>query len=141
MSQMTAERQAFPARTDALPRVTAFVESRCAALGADRGATLLLMLMAEDLFINTVTHGYGHDGRRRVSLSVRDCGAELELVAEDNAAEFDPFARLPPVPSPEEAAVGGYGRLLVAGLSSRQSYERQGLRNRVTLGVPKKRPA
>ena len=135
---MTAERQAFPARTDALPSVTAFVESRCAALGAGRGATLLLMLMAEELFINTVVHGYGNDGRRRVKLSVRDCGPEVELVAEDRARAFNPFDA---VPAPPEGgpAVGGYGRLLLAGLSSRKSYEREGPCNRVTVGVPKNR--
>ena len=134
---MTAERQAFPARTDVLPRVTAFVESRCAALGADRGATLLLMLMAEELFINTVVHGYGNDGRRRVNLSVRDCGLEVELVAEDQARAFNPFEG---VVAPLEPTVGGYGRQLLTGLPARQSYERQGPRNRVTVGVLKNRP-
>jgi anti-sigma regulatory factor (Ser/Thr protein kinase) len=139
MSQMTAERQAFPARTDALPSVTAFVESRCAALGAGRPATLLLMLMAEELFINTVIHGYGNDGRSRVDLSVRDCGAEVELVAEDSAREFNPFEGVS-VPDPADQGVGGYGRLLLTGLSSRKSYERQGPHNRVTVGVLKNRP-
>ncbi len=137
---MTAERQAFPARTDALPEVTAFIESRCAALGADRGTTLVLMLMAEELFINTVVHGYGNDGRQRVNLSVRDCGPEVELVAEDSAREFNPFDGVA-APAPGEPAVGGYGRLLLSGLSSRQTYERQGPRNRVTVGVLKNRPA
>ena len=134
MSHMTAERQAFPARTDALPSVTAFVESRCAALGAGRPATLLLMLMAEELFINTVVHGYGNDGRCQVDLAVRDCGLEVELVAEDSAGEFNPFEGVT-VPAPADAVVGGYGRVLLVGLSSRQSYERQGPRNRVTVGV------
>lgn len=137
---MAAERQAFPARTDALPEVAAFIESRCAAIGAGRPATLLLQLMAEELFINAVVHGYGNDGRRRVDLSVRDCGPEVELVAEDSAREFNPFDDVP-VPDPAESAVGGYGRLLLAGLSSRKSYERQGPRNRVTVGVMKDRPA
>jgi anti-sigma regulatory factor (Ser/Thr protein kinase) len=135
---MTAERQAFPARTDALPKVTAFVESRCAAVGAGRGATLLLMLMAEELFINTVVHGYGNDGRRRVNLAVRDCGPEVELVAEDSARAFNPFDAVP-APASDDPAVGGYGRLLLTGLSSRKSYERQGPRNRVTVGVLKNR--
>ena len=137
---MTAERQAFPARTDVLPKVTAFIERRCAALGAGRGATLLLILMAEELFINTVVHGYGNDGRRRVNLSVRDCGLEVELVAEDQARAFNPFDGVA-APDPADAGIGGYGRVLLTGLSSRQSYERQGPRNRVTVGVLKSRPA
>ncbi|MGH8481402.1 MAG: ATP-binding protein [Nevskiaceae bacterium] len=133
---MTAERRAFPARTDALPRVSAWVESRCGQLGLGRPATLLLMLMAEELFINAAVHGYGNDGRRRIRLSIRDCGAEVELVAEDNAPAFDPFHAVP-VPAGER--VGGYGRRLLVGLSSRQSYQRRGRRNCVTVGVQKNR--
>jgi len=135
---MTAERQAFPARTDVLPRVSAFVERRCADLGVGRPATLLLQLMAEELFINAVVHGLGNDGRRRVRLTLRDCGPEVELVAEDNAREFNPFDGIPPAP-PAAEHVGGYGRLLLVGLSSRQSYQRRGQRNRVTVGVRKNR--
>ncbi|MGH2829457.1 MAG: ATP-binding protein [Actinomycetota bacterium] len=133
---MTAERQAFPARTDALPRVSTWVESRCAQLALGRPATLLLMLMAEELFINAAVHGYGNDGRRRVRLSIRDCGAEVELAAEDNAPAFDPFAAVPP---PAGDRVGGYGRRLLLGLSSRRAYLRRGRRNCVTVGVQKNR--
>lgn len=134
---MTAERQAFPARTEALPRVSAFVEQRCASLGVGRSATLLLLLMAEELFINTVVHGYGNDGRRRVRLEVRDCGPEVELVAEDDARAFNPFGGVPT--GARDGRVGGYGRLLLLGLPSRQSYQRRGRSNRVTVGVLKNR--
>lgn len=134
---MTVERQAFPARTEALPRVSAFVEQRCRVLGISRSATLLLLLLAEELFINTVIHGYRNDGRRRVRLEVRDCGPEVELVAEDDARPFNPFDGVPV--GPREPRVGGYGRLLLVGLSSRQSYQRRGRRNLVTVGVLKNR--
>lgn len=136
---MTAERQAFPARTDALPQVTAWVERRCSELGLGRSATLLLLLMAEELFINASLHGFGNDGRRRVRLSIRDCGAEVELGSEDNAPAFDPFGPISGVaPGPER--IGGYGRLLLFGLSSRRAYQRRGRRNCVIVGVQKNRP-
>ncbi len=133
---MTAERQAFPARTDVLPRVSAWVEARCAELAVGRAATLLLLLMAEELFINAAIHGYHNDGRRRVRLSIRDCGAEVELAAEDNAPAFDPLASALP---PPDDRIGGYGRPLLLGLSSRRSYQRRGRRNCVTVGVQKNR--
>lgn len=137
---MTAERQAFPAQTGALPEVSAFVERRCAELGACRETTLLLLLMAEELFINTVVHGYGEDARQRVDLTVRGAGAEIELVAEDSAGAFNPFEGVPDAGAPaDEERVGGYGRRLLVGLTSRQAYERAGSRNRVTVGVPKNR--
>lgn len=136
---MTAERRAFPARAEALPRVSTWVESRCVHLGLARPATLLLLLMAEELFVNAAIHGFGNDGRRRIRLSIRDCGPEVELIAEDNAPAFDPFQALPPL-APTDDTVGGYGRRLLAGLSSRQAYQRRGTRNRVTVGVLKNRP-
>lgn len=134
---MKAERQRFPARADALPRVSAFVERRSRELGAGRRAALRLILLAEELFINTVMHGYGSRGGRRgqaVTLAVRDAGREIELVAEDAAPAFNPFG---PLPRPEPGAVGGLGRVLVAGLSSRHRYERRAGRNRVTVAVLK----
>lgn len=134
---MAAERQRFEARTGALAEVTAFVERRCAELGAGRNATLRLMLVAEELFINAVVHGYGGDCGKDIVLTLRDTGRDLELVAEDGAPAFDPFAR---VPKPSTTGtVGGLGRALVAGVSSRHSYERRGRRNRVTVGVAKQR--
>lgn len=138
---MTAERRRFQARVDALPRVCAFVERRCRELGAGRYATLRLILVAEELFINTVTHGYGGDSRKQVALAVRASGAEIELVAEDGAPAFDPFGEVPQpaaVTDPRDAA-GGFGRALVVGMSSRHRYERCGRRNRVTVGVLKHR--
>jgi serine/threonine-protein kinase RsbW len=137
---MTAQRRAFPARTDALPRVEAFVERRCRLLGADRNATLRLMLAAEELFINAVTHGYGGRGRGRVTLAINDCGSEVELVAEDTAVAFDVFANVPEPPAardPRDAPIGGLGRALVAGMASRHAYERRAGRNRVTVAVGK----
>lgn len=133
---MSAPRQRFPARADALPRVSAFVERRCRELGAGRRAALRLILVAEELFINTVMHGYAGKGRQAVTLTLRDAGSGFELVAEDDAPPFDPFRR---VARPDVAggAVGGLGRLLIAGVSSRHRYERRGRRNRVTVVVPK----
>ena len=137
---MTAERQRFPARADALPRVSAFVERRCRELGAGRPAALRLILVAEELFINTVMHGYGGNSPKHVTLIVRDAGTEIELVAEDDAPAFDPFEKIPKISAdPKDASVGGLGRVLVAGISSRHGYERRGRRNRVTVGVLKHR--
>jgi hypothetical protein len=87
-----------------------------------------------------VVRFFGAGPLRGVTLAVRDAGAEIELVAEDGAPAFDPFQRVPvPSGSVRGRAVGGLGRALVAGVSSRHCYERRGLRNRVTVGVLKHR--
>ena len=143
MSQLTAERRAFPARTEALPRVSAFVERRCRELGAGHHATLRLLLVAEELFVNAGMHGYG-GGPGRVVLTITDCGRDVELVAEDTAPAFDVFAAVPEpraVADPRDATVGGLGRALVAGMAKRHAYERRGARNRVTVAVAKGKAA
>lgn len=140
---MTAERQTFEARTDVLASVMAFVESRGQALGLPRQTVLKLLLVAEELFINTVLHGYGGDSGETVTLTVTERGLEVELIAEDQAPAFDPFAALPVVSEsrdPNARPVGGLGRVLVAGLSSRHAYERRGSLNRVTVAVAKISP-
>lgn len=137
---MTAERQTFPARTGALAEVTRFVETRAAVLGLPRQATLKLLLAAEELFINIVVHGYGGDCAEQVDISVCDAGNEVELVSEDRGPPFNPFAQLPVLSQaqdPDARPIGGLGRVLVAGLSSRHGYERRGACNRVTVFVVK----
>jgi anti-sigma regulatory factor (Ser/Thr protein kinase) len=139
---VTAERQAFPARTAALAEVAAFVERRCLELAAGGEATLRVLLVAEELFINAVLHGYGGDCGATVRFTLRDKGREVEIVEEDDAIEFDPFRDLRPVRAsadPAECAVGGAGRVLIAELSSSRAYQRRGASNRVTIGVLKSR--
>lgn len=133
-----AERQTFPARTDALPAVCDFVEARSAALGLPVKTALRLRLIAEELFINAVDHGYGGDCDRDITLTVRGRGPDVELVQEDSGRPFDPFAALKPPsasPDPQARPVGGLGLVLVAGMSSRHAYERDGARNRTTVAL------
>ncbi|HUR42310.1 MAG TPA: ATP-binding protein [Verrucomicrobiae bacterium] len=138
---MTAERRRFRARTDALPRVSAFVEAGCRRLGGGRETALRLVLVAEELFINTVEHGYGGDSLKTVELRLRATGHELELTITDRAPPFNPFNELPEpltAADPRELRVGGLGCALVAGITSRHVYERCGPLNRVTVGVPRR---
>lgn len=104
-----------------------------------RAAALRLELIAEELFINVAEHG-GQGAGGTVSLAVRDAGPEVELVMEDRAVAFDPFAGIVPpsaIGDPDQRPVGGLGRALVAGLSSRSHYRRLDGHNQVTVGVRK----
>ena len=138
---MTAGRRIFPARTEAIPEVTAFVEGRCRELGAEPQATLRLALVAEELFVNVALHGY-RNGPGEVTLTVSDAGDELELTSEDGAPPFDPFkdVRRPrTMAAARGAKVGGLGRVLIAAIATRHAYARRGGRNRVTVAVSKGR--
>lgn len=121
----------FAARPEVLPGLRGFIEEACGALGADGPATLRIALVAEELFLNSVLHGYGgQSGEVRLTLDLRD--EELRLVAEDEAPAFDPFAALPE-PDTATPRVGGLGRVLVAGLATRHRYQRLAGCNRVTV--------
>jgi anti-sigma regulatory factor (Ser/Thr protein kinase) len=137
----SGKRQSFSARAGALPQVRAFVQDRCARMTVAPEAAQRLQLIAEELFINSVTHGYGGDCAASVDLMLRDAGHEMELVVEDTARAFDPFARLPEEnPDPRDRPIGGQGLALIARMTSRRSYERRSGGNRTTVAVLKNAP-
>jgi len=49
----------FPAKMDSMAEIRALVESACTNAGIDHEDCLKLLLIVEELFTNTVTHGYG----------------------------------------------------------------------------------
>lgn len=111
-----------------------FVETTVRPL--DRDASLKLRLMVEELFVNTVSHGYGGDSDASVEVTVRlgdDC---VDVTYVDSGRAFDPFAE---VEQPDAAAgvdarpVGHLGVYLITRMADGYGYERAGDYNRVTL--------
>ena len=133
----------FPGRLLAFPQVRGWAEAFGAAVGADRGTALRLVLVLEELFTNTVAHGYGGgDGAVWVVLSSR--AGHIELIYEDAGPPFDPFAPgsgvRPDQEGPAESSPGGYGLALVRGLSVAACYARVGGRNRLMLTLAPEAP-
>jgi serine/threonine-protein kinase RsbW len=126
----------------AFAEVRALAESFGTAAGAEHDTTQRVVLVLEELFTNTVTHGYpgGAEGPVWVTLASQE-GA-IAVTYEDAGPAFDPFAHAPAPPlAPEERAPGGLGLTLVRGLSVSASYVRIGDRNRVTLMVAGRSPS
>ena len=128
---------AFRARLASFPEVRGLAEAFGAALGADHRAILRIVLVLEELFTNTVTHGYpaGSEGPVWVTLA-SGCG-EIEITYEDVAPAFNPLTdastALDQPHAHEARPPGGLGLALVRGLSASVGYTRVGDRNRVTL--------
>ena len=128
----------FLARRDALSRVGTFLAEVCDAAGLPREGCLRLTLLVEELFTNTVTHGYGADSDAPVRLECEATPGRIVLVYEDTAPAHDPFAA---VSSPstdttvEDRPVGGLGVLLVSAMARQVEYRRVGDRNRITLVI------
>jgi serine/threonine-protein kinase RsbW len=124
----------FRARLAETSNVSAFVES--AILGMEARLVMRLRLAVEELFVNTVIHGYGGDSDGPVEVTVRIDGDRIVLVYEDAAPPFDPFAKVErpdPGASLESRNVGHLGVFLVTQLAERCDYARTGDRNCVTV--------
>jgi serine/threonine-protein kinase RsbW len=110
------------------------------AAGVERTVLLRVILVLEELFTNTITHGYppGAEGPIWVRLAAR--AKAIEVLYEDAGPPFDPLSEAPGAPDPahvdEDRPVGGLGLALVLGLSTDVSYARVDARNRITLTVP-----
>jgi anti-sigma regulatory factor (Ser/Thr protein kinase) len=130
----------FRGRLTSFGEVRALAEGFGTAVGVERSAILRVVLVLEELFTNTVTHGYppGAEGPVWVTLAAE--GSGVEVTYEDAGSAFDPLTEGPPPPDPTHAFAGqppgGMGLALVLGLSTGARYARVGDRNRITLTVP-----
>jgi anti-sigma regulatory factor (Ser/Thr protein kinase) len=116
--------------------VRLLAETFGAAVGADHSVTLRVVLVLEELFTNTVTHGYSDSGEGPVWVTLAAGASVIEITYEDAGPAFDPLTEAPALPlSAEGQAPGGLGLALVRGLSASAAYARIGDRNRVTLTV------
>ena len=134
---MSSQLRQFVARMECFHEVRTFVEAFCLAANADRHTALRVTLIVEELFTNSVHHGYGGDCDRPIWLSLETRGEKIELVYEDGAPEHDPFkAVAEPASSPHSQRVGGWGLRLVKQMGDSARYARVDDRNRITVTMP-----
>lgn len=129
----------FAARMSALRELRGFIEEVCREAAISRNDLLRITLVVEELFTNSVKHGYGGDSAKRVWLTLQPEDGACGLVYEDTAPPYDPFssmAEADPEAPVEGRAVGGLGVLLVARFSRSHEYARAGDRNRISLVLP-----
>jgi serine/threonine-protein kinase RsbW len=127
----------FEARLEAFPELRRHAESCCADAGFERPAIDRLVLVLEELFANTVEHGYGAaaaPAERPVWLTIAAAMGRVEVVYEDAGPEYDPFTRAAPpdYTGPVDSwQIGGLGVALVIRLGRNVRYERLEGRNRI----------
>ena len=135
------ERAEFPARLAALRETAAFAQAFCDRYGIGRDRALRLTFVIEELFTNTVRHGYGDesDALIRIALAIGD--GRVSLFYEDSAPRYDPLARLSAPPAnlaapPEARTVGGLGLYMLGQLIAGARYAYEEGSNRLWLEVP-----
>lgn len=117
----------------------AFLEEFCAANGLPRDACLRLNLVLEELFTNTVRHGHHGDCDAPVWVGVSRRGDMVQLVYEDKAPPFNPYAAIadasatPPDTTVSMRRIGGLGVLLTKELAKSRDYAYVFGRNRIRL--------
>jgi serine/threonine-protein kinase RsbW len=136
----TPERRRFSARLAEFDAITSFIESACANMKDEE--RLRIVLIVEELFANSVNHGYCGDSDQPVWLALAVGDDHCHLVYEDCAPEYDPFAVVDTSSTEADLdtrRVGGLGIVLLVELSTSRSYQRRGTHNVVELHIPHKR--
>ena len=126
----------FLARLDQLRPMQAFLEAFCAETALPRPDCLRLNLVLEELFTNTVKHGHRGDCDAPVWIGLSRNGDAVQVVYEDKAPAFNPYAHLPDDPPDttlELRKVGGLGVLLTKELAAARDYAYLFGRNRIRL--------
>jgi anti-sigma regulatory factor (Ser/Thr protein kinase) len=125
----------LPASLDGLRTGLTAIERHCIDGGLSRAAVARTLTVFEEIFTNTVKHGYrGQDGGRiRASLAGQD---PLCLTVEDSAPPFDPTSWDSSADLARGLAdrpVGRHGIALVMGLSRRVHWQDLAPGNRLIL--------
>lgn len=127
----------FVARNSGLDAIREFIETTCAPMSHDDQRRVLLLV--EELFVNSMLHGYGGECDMPVWLTLELVQGACSVVYEDRAPPYDPFSA--PDHSRVDATlddrpIGGLGIMLITQISSRHSYARRGDRNVIEFEVP-----
>ena len=133
----TPARRRFTARQAEFDAIREYIESACASVRDDERMRVVLLI--EELFANSVMHGYGGDSDQPVWLTVAVSDDRFDVVYEDSAPPHNPFDG--PGPDLDDADidhrhVGGLGIVLLVEFSSKHDYQRRGDRNVIELDVP-----
>jgi len=140
---MSASEQAsFPARLTALHDTAVFAHAFCERNGVDHDAALRLTFVLEELFTNTVKHGYGRENDSPVRIRLTMSEECVSVLYEDSAPRYDPVARLSVAPaglaaSAETRPVGGLGVYLLGQLVAGARYAYEDSCNRLWFTMPR----
>ena len=95
-----------------------------------------VLVVVEELFLNTINHGYAAECERPVSLRLDVGSGALTLTYEDAAPRFDPIAWMSDgdrASATRSLREGGAGLDLLMGLSRQVIYEALEIGNRLTV--------
>ena len=137
----------FNARLEPCANLRAWIENFCDETKASEHNTWQLTLVLEELFTNSIKHGYpGLMDKDKANLpewpiwiELRHSPDGIHALYEDAAIEFNPLENIrpPDYSGPAESwRIGGLGLPMVAGIATQMRYVRTANRNRLSLMLP-----
>lgn len=126
----------FPAKLGELRTLRGFLEAFCADAGLAHDDCLRVNLVLEELFTNTVRHGYGGESDAPIWVTLSAAQGALSVTYEDSAPPFNPYVGLPefaPDSTLRSRKIGGLGLLLARKLANSRDYTYLYGRNRIRL--------
>ncbi|MEO8739318.1 MAG: ATP-binding protein [Casimicrobiaceae bacterium] len=128
----------FKAQLGLLPETAAFIDAFCRRHGVGLPVALRITLVVEELFTNTVEHGYHGDSEALIRVALGIDGDAVALLYEDRAPAHDPLSLFPETAVDPDATlgsrpVGGLGMVLVTQLARAARYAREDDCNRLWL--------
>src|SRR5215831_13476290 len=128
----------LPARLSALQAMTAFIAETSERAGVPADLCYKLTLLVEELFTNTVVHGYGGERDEPVRVGLETEPGWVALTYEDTAPPHNPFEliqRPDDTTDVDDRPVGGLGVLLVVALAQDVEYRHAEGKNHIRLVV------
>ena len=121
------------ARYAELPTLMGFLTQQAEQMGFSTADTLRFQLVLEELFSNTLEHGYGGECDRPIHLAVRPRSGGLTLIYRDQAPAFD--LTHVSASAPGEHQLGGLGINLILGMALAIRYRRVAENNLTELDL------
>ena len=133
--------QRFPARMTALPELQSLVTSACEQAGFSYEARLRTELAIEELFTNSVQHGYAYDSTQPVWLAITIKPGHIALRYQDAAPAYNPLTAPARSTDLHTTQPGGFGIGLLRGMATTVRYCRENERNTLELEFEANPPA
>ncbi len=124
----------LPANNENFPQLRELAKVFCIQENINSDVTCRLLVVLEELFINTIQHGYRNaEGMTRIEL--KQIPGYISIVYEDAAPAFDPIKEslADPDTSVNNGRVGGMGLVLIHKMADSLTHERRGEWNRTTI--------